>query len=253
VFEHVSFRYPGVRQHALSDVSFELRPGEMVALVGVNGAGKSTLIKLLCRLYDPEEGRILLDGIDLRDLDPRELRGHIGALFQDHVSYQASAAENIGLGDVRRLADRARIEDAAVRAGADELIRGLARGYDTPLGRWFDQGASLSGGEWQRVALGRSFMRDATLLILDEPSSALDARAESDLIARLRHLAEGRTTLYISHRFSTVRRADRIVVLDEGHIIETGTHDELMAVQGVYAELYQLQADAYLGDPVAGT
>ncbi len=253
VFEHVSFRYPGVRQHALSDVSFELRPGEMVALVGVNGAGKSTLIKLLCRLYDPEEGRILLDGIDLRDLDPRELRSHIGALFQDHVSYQASAAENIGLGDVRRLADRARIEDAAVRAGADELIRGLARGYDTPLGRWFDQGASLSGGEWQRVALGRSFMRDATLLILDEPSSALDARAESDLIARLRHLAEGRTTVYISHRFSTVRRADRIVVLDEGHIIETGTHDELMAVQGVYAELYQLQADAYLGDPVAGT
>lgn len=251
VFEHVSFGYPGAAQHALSDVSFELRPGEMVALVGANGAGKSTLIKLLCRLYDPAEGRILFDGIDLRDVEPRELRGHIGALFQDHVTYQATAAENIGLGDVQRLAERARIEDAAVRAGADTLIRGLARGYDTALGRWFDQGANLSGGEWQRVALGRSFMREATLLILDEPSSALDARAESDLIARLRHLAEGRTTLYISHRFSTVRRADRIIVLDEGHIIEAGTHDELMAVQGVYADLYQLQADAYLGEPVA--
>ncbi|HVV13495.1 ABC transporter ATP-binding protein [Amycolatopsis sp.] len=247
-FENVSFSYPGSDEPALDGVTFEIRPGETVAVVGRNGAGKSTLIKLLCRLYDPTAGRILLDGNDIREFDPDELRGRISAMFQDYVTYQGTAAENIGLGQLSGIDDRARIVDSANRAGAAERIERLPKGYDSPLGRWFDQGVSLSGGEWQKVALARAFMRDAPLLILDEPTSALDAQAEHDLFARLRALAAGRTTLYISHRFSTVRQAEKILFLDHGKLAEHGTHDELMALGGFYADLFTLQAAAYLDD-----
>ncbi len=245
-FENVSFSYPGAGEKALDGVSFEIRPGETVAVVGRNGAGKSTLIKLLCRLYDPTGGRILLDGVDLREFDPDELRSRISAMFQDYVTYQGTAAENIGLGQLGALDDRARIEDAAERAGVGSRISRLPRGFDSPLGRWFDQGVSLSGGEWQKIALARAFMRDAPVLILDEPTSALDAAAEHDLFARLRALSEGRTTLYISHRFSTVRQAEKILLLDRGRLAEEGTHEELMSQGGDYASLFTLQAAAYL-------
>ncbi|HKS48067.1 MAG TPA: ABC transporter ATP-binding protein [Amycolatopsis sp.] len=244
-FQEVSFSYPGSDERALDSVSFEIRPGETVAVVGRNGAGKSTLIKLLCRLYDPTAGRILLDGVDLREFDPHDLRARISAMFQDYVTYQGTAAENIGLGQLDHLEDRQRVEEAARRAGTAERIDQLPKGYDTPLGRWFDHGVSLSGGEWQKVALARAFLRDAPILILDEPTSALDAQAEHDLFTRLRALAHGRTTLYISHRFSTVRQAEKILVLDHGKLAEQGTHEELMALGGSYADLFILQAAAY--------
>ncbi|MFE0020059.1 ABC transporter ATP-binding protein [Amycolatopsis sp. NPDC059021] len=250
-FESVSFSYPGSDERALDGVSFEIRPGETVAVVGRNGAGKSTLFKLLCRLYDPTGGRILLDGVDIREFDPVELRRRISAMFQDYVTYQGTAAENIGLGDLARLEDRPHIEESARRAGASDRIEQLSNGYDSPLGRWFDQGVSLSGGEWQKIALARAFQREAPILILDEPTSALDAQAEHDLFSRLRELAEGRTTLYISHRFSTVRQAERILLLDHGKVAEYGTHEHLMAAKGGYAELFTLQAQAYL-DEVPG-
>ncbi|MFI7122612.1 ABC transporter ATP-binding protein [Amycolatopsis sp. NPDC049868] len=247
-FEEVSFTYPGAPDPALDGVSFEIRPGETVAVVGRNGAGKSTLFKLLCRLYDPTGGRILLDDVDIREYDPVELRRQISAMFQDYVTYQGTAAENIGLGDLTHLVDRERIETSAKRAGADERIERLPSGYDSPLGRWFDQGVSLSGGEWQKIALARAFLREAPILILDEPTSALDAQAEHDLFSRLRELSEGRTTLYISHRFSTVRQAERILLLEHGKVAEYGTHDELMAAKAGYAELFTLQAAAYLDE-----
>ncbi|MGW6449819.1 ABC transporter ATP-binding protein [Lentzea sp. NPDC055074] len=250
-FDGVTFSYPGAQEPALDDVSFEIRPGETVAVVGRNGAGKSTLFKLLCRLYDPTGGRILLDGVDIREYDPVELRTRISAMFQDYVTYQGTAAENIGLGDLTRLEDRAHVEDSARRAGADERIERLPQGYDSPLGRWFDQGVSLSGGEWQKIALARAFQREAPILVLDEPTSALDARAEHDLFSRLRELSEGRTTLYISHRFSTVRQAERILLLEHGKVAEYGTHEELMSAKAGYAELFTLQAQAYL-DEVPG-
>ncbi|WP_243871363.1 ABC transporter ATP-binding protein [Amycolatopsis viridis] len=245
-FQNVSFRYPGAAENAMDGVSFEIRPGETVAVVGRNGAGKSTLIKLLCRLYDPTEGRILLDGTDIRKFDPDALRSRISAMFQDYVTYQGTAAENIGLGELSALDDRPRIEDSATRAGVAARIARLPRGYDSPLGRWFDQGVSLSGGEWQKIALARAFMRDAPILVLDEPTSALDAAAEHDLFTRLRALSEGRTTLYISHRFSTVRQAEKILLLDRGRLAEEGTHEELMSQGGDYASLFTLQAAAYL-------
>ena len=247
VFEHVTFRYPGSGTEALRDLNLRIAPGETVAIVGRNGAGKSTLIKLICRLYDPSEGRILLDGVDLRDVDPSDVRRLIGGMFQDYVTYQASAAENIGLGELERIEDREAVEDAARKGGADSLLDRLPDGWDTPLGKWFDGGVELSGGEWQKIALGRAFMRDARILVLDEPTSALDAQAEFELFARLRRLAQGRTAIYISHRFSTVRQADRILFLEHAELVEQGTHEHLMALNGRYARLFTLQAAAYTG------
>jgi len=249
-FENVSFAYTGADKTALNNLSFTIKAGETLAVVGRNGAGKTTLFKLICRLYDPVEGRILIDGIDLRDFDPNDLREHIGAMFQDYVDYQATASENIGLGNVPQIADRDAIVDASRHAGADDLISKLPEGYDTALGKWFDAGVNLSGGEWQKVALARAFMRDAKILLLDEPTSALDAQAEYDLFERLRSLTEGRTAVYISHRFSTVRRADRIIFLEHGRLVEEGTHEELMRLDGRYARLFRMQASAYTGEDV---
>ena len=246
-FRDVTFRYPGSEADALSHLSFAIVPGETVAIVGRNGAGKTTLIRLLCRLYDPTEGSILVDGVDIRGLDPAELRQAIGAIFQDYVEYQATVAENIGLGELERIEDRRAVEGAASAAGAVELVQGLPSGFETPLGKWFDGGAELSGGEWQKVALSRAFMRASPILILDEPTSALDPQAEWELFARLRRLATGRTAIYISHRFSTVRQADRIFFLEHGTLVEQGTHEELLALGGRYARLFQLQASAYTG------
>jgi ATP-binding cassette subfamily B protein len=251
VFDRVSFTYPGAATPALRDISFEMSPGTTTAVVGRNGAGKSTLVKLMCRLYDPDAGRILLDGTDIREFDPAGLRAIIGALFQDHVAYQATAGENVGLGEVAFIEDLPRIQAAAAKAGSAALIEGLRSGYGTPLGKWFDQGVNLSGGEWQKIAIARAFMRDPALLILDEPSSALDARAEHELFLRLKQLASCRTALYISHRFSTVRQADRIVLLDGGRLAEEGTHEELMMLGGAYADLFTLQAQAYADAPAA--
>jgi len=250
-FENVSFAYPGAENQALTDVSFTIQAGETLAVVGRNGAGKTTLFKLICRLYDPMEGRILIDGIDIREFEPSELRRQIGAMFQDYVDYQATASENIGLGSVAEITDREAIVSASKHAGSDDLIAALPDGYDTALGKWFDAGVNLSGGEWQKVALARAFMReDAKILLLDEPTSALDAQAEYDLFERLRSLTHGRTAVYISHRFSTVRRADRIIFLEHGRLVEEGTHEELMRLGGRYARLFRMQAAAYTGEEV---
>ncbi|HYM95969.1 MAG TPA: ABC transporter ATP-binding protein, partial [Candidatus Sulfotelmatobacter sp.] len=250
-FDHVTFAYPGAESNALTDLSFTIQPGETLAVVGRNGAGKTTLFKLICRLYDPREGRILIDGVDIKDFEPHELRLQIGAMFQDYVDYQATASENIGLGSVPEISDREAIVSASKQAGSDELISNLPAGYDTALGKWFDAGVNLSGGEWQKVALARAFMREeARILLLDEPTSALDAQAEYDLFERLRSLTHGRTAVYISHRFSTVRRADRIIFLEHGRLVEEGTHEELMRLDGRYARLFRMQAAAYTGEDV---
>ena len=245
-FRNVTYRYKGSEEPALRDLSFTINPGETVAVVGRNGAGKTTLVKLVARLYDPEEGQVLVDGHDVREYDPDELRSQIGVIFQDYVTYYLSARENIGVGRLDRLDDMAAMRDAA-RAGAARipLIERLPEGYEALLGRWFDQGHQLSGGEWQKVALSRAFMRDAQILILDEPTAALDAQAEYDLFARLSELTTGRTAIYISHRFSTVRMADRILVIEGGRLIEQGSHEELMRLGGRYSELFTLQAAAY--------
>ena len=244
-FRNVTYAYEGKEEPALDDVSFKIARGETVAIVGNNGAGKTTLVKLVARLYDPQAGQVLIDGRDVREYDPDELRGEFGVLFQDYVSYQFSARENIGIGRVERLDDTSAIAAAAGKSGAAGVIEALPEGYDTVLGKWFDGGVNLSGGEWQKVALGRAFMREAQILILDEPSAALDARAEFELFSRLRELAHGRTAIFISHRFSTVRRADRILVFEQGKLIESGTHEELLALNGRYAELFNLQAASY--------
>jgi ATP-binding cassette subfamily B protein len=249
-FQNVSFSYEGTDRRILHDVSFTIHPGETVALVGKNGAGKTTLIKLLTRLYDPTSGRILLDGNDIRDYDPEELRQQIAIMLQDYATYQFTARENIGLGRHEQIENEEAIFEAARQSGARDVVERLPNQYDTMLGKWFDEGVNLSGGEWQKVALGRAFMRDAPILILDEPTAALDAQAEFDLFARLRALTRGHTALYISHRFSTVRMADRIMMLQDGELIEQGTHQELMALGGQYAHLFTLQAAAYLNDPI---
>ncbi|MEA2646579.1 MAG: ATP-binding cassette, subfamily bacterial [Chloroflexota bacterium] len=249
VFEHVTFSYPGAEKPAIEDLSFTIAAGETIAIVGRNGAGKTTMIKLLCRLYDPTAGRILLDGIDIREFDPDELRAQVGAMFQDYVTYQATARENIGLGSLPELEDAEAVEEAARRGGAEELVTGLPKEWETMLGKWFDEGVNLSGGEWQKVALSRAFMRDVRLLVLDEPTSALDAQAEYELFERLQSLTRGRTAVYISHRFSTVRRADRILFLEDGRLVEEGTHEEMVQLDGRYARLFNMQASAYVGEP----
>ncbi len=244
-FEDVGFRYPGAERWAVRHLSFTLRAGEVLALVGENGAGKTTLVKLLARLYDPDEGRILLDGHDLREYDLTALRANIGVIFQDFVRYHLTAGENIAVGRIEARQDRARIRDAAERSLADEVIAKLPAGYDQIIGKRFRTGVDLSGGEWQKVAIARAYMRDAQVLILDEPTAALDARAEFEVFQRFKELSEGKTAVLISHRFSSVRMADRILVLAEGQVEAMGTHEELLARGGRYAELFELQAAGY--------
>jgi ATP-binding cassette subfamily B protein len=248
--DSVAFRYPGTERRVFEDLSLEIPWGKATAIVGENGAGKSSLVKLLTRLYDPTGGRILLNGIDLREYDLRELRRQFGVVFQDFARYQLPVWENIGLGDMSHLDDRSRIREAARRSGADRVIRRLPLGEETMLGREFEGGVELSGGEWQTIALARAFMREAPILILDEPTSALDARAESEIYRRFVELAAGRTTLLISHRFSTVQMAQHILVLEGGKLVEEGDHRSLLSRGGRYAELYTLQTERYASDPV---
>ena len=245
VFEDVGFRYPGAERWAVRNLSVHLRAGEVLALVGENGAGKTTLVKLLARLYDPDEGRILLDGVDLREYDLDVLRSQVGVIFQDFVRYHLTAADNIAVGRIEAREDRERIRQAARRSLADEVIERLPQGYDQVIGRRFRNGVDLSGGEWQKVAIARAYMRDSQLLILDEPTAALDARAEFEVFQRFKDLSADKTAVLISHRFSSVRMADRILVMNEGRFEALGTHEELMAQRGRYAELFELQAAGY--------
>ncbi len=244
-FENVGFRYPGSQRWAVRHLSFTFEPHERIALVGENGAGKTTLVKLLARLYDPDEGRILLDGVDLRDYDLDSLRKNIGIIFQDFVRYDFILRENIGVSQVEALDDDARIREAARRSLADSVAQRVPQGFDQMLGRRFENGVELSGGEWQKVALARAYMRDAQVLILDEPTAALDARAEYEVFLRFAELTKGRMAVLISHRFSTVRMADRILVLKGGELVDDGTHEELLVRGGLYAELFSLQAAGY--------
>lgn len=245
VFENVGFRYPDAEKWALRNLDFELRAGEVLALVGENGAGKTTLVKLLARLYEPDEGRILLDGRDLREYDLEDLRGNVGVIFQDFVRYHLTAGENIGVGQIDAMDDRERIREAARRAAADDVIEGLPQAYDQLIGRRFKTGVDLSGGQWQKIAIARAYMRDAQVMILDEPTAALDARSEFEVFQRFKELSHGKTAVLISHRFSSVRMADRILVLAEGRLEASGTHEQLLAQGGRYAELFELQAAGY--------
>jgi ATP-binding cassette, subfamily B, bacterial len=244
--EHVSFTYPGAERPALSDVSLHLKPGSSLALVGANGSGKTTLIKLLTRLYVPSAGRILLDGRDLAEWDVEALRRRFGVIFQDYVRYQMLVGENIGAGDEPHFEDEARWRESARMGQADEMVAALPEGYRTQLGKWFFGGRELSGGQWQKIAVARSFMRsDADIRVLDEPTAAMDAEAEAEVFRHVRDATAGRMTILISHRFSTVRMAEEIIVLDSGRIVERGDHDSLMLQQGVYARLFALQASGY--------
>ena len=244
-FRNVSFKYPGTDKWILRDVSFEVPARSKVAIVGENGAGKTTLVKLLARLYDPVEGEVRFDGRDLREYDLSELRGDVAVVFQDFFRYDLSAADNVGFGEVRALDDRDRIEAAAKQAGAHDIIEALPKGYDTVLGRTFDEGVDLSGGEWQHLAISRAFLSDAQILILDEPTAALDAFREHRLYEQVAELSMNKTVVFISHRFSTVRMADLIVVVEGGHVTEVGDHDALIARDGKYAKMFNTQAARY--------
>ncbi len=244
-FRNVAFAYPGSQKTVVQNISFTLHHHEKVALIGVNGAGKTTLVKLLARLYDPTEGQILLDGIDLREYDVEDLRREIGVIFQDYMRYDLSVLENIGFGKVESIHEQPRVELAAEKSLAKSLIDSLPNGYDQMVGRRFEGGVDLSGGEWQKIALARAYMRDAQVLILDEPTATLDARAEYEVFRRFAELTFERMAVLISHRFSTVRMADRILVLADGSIKEQGTHEQLLSLGGRYAELFELQAAGY--------
>ena len=252
VFEQVGFRYPGTDRMVLTDLDLSIEPGESVALVGNNGAGKSTVVKLLVGLYEPTAGRILLDGIDIASLDRSELRARLSVVFQDFVIYHFSAWDNVGFGRLDRLADRAAVEAVARQSGLDRVVRQLPDGYDTVLGRFWEKGHELSGGQRQLVALARALLRQAPVLVLDEPSSALDVRTERAFFERLLDGEADRTTILISHRYSTVRRADRILVLADGRLVEQGSHDELMRLAGEYAEMYRLHSAAFQPTDEAG-
>ena len=245
-FEKVSFSYPGTATKALDNISLQIRPGESLALVGENGSGKTTLIKLLTRLYEPTEGRILLDGVELQDWDVETLRQRIGVIFQDFGRYQFSVGENIGAGDVRHIDDSARWEKAAKTGMAAPFIEDMPEGYETQLGRWFKGGRELSGGQWQKIALSRAFMRsEADILVLDEPTAAMDAASEAAIFDHFRSESHNKMTILISHRFSTVRAADQIIVIHDGEIVEHGNHESLLASNGQYASLFKLQAKGY--------
>jgi ATP-binding cassette subfamily B protein len=245
-FENVSFTYAGAEERALSNISLQIKPGESLALVGENGSGKTTLIKLLTRLYDPTEGRILLDGLDLQEWDVETLRQRIGVIFQDFGRYQFSVGENIGAGDVRYIDDKERWEKAATTGLAAPFIEDMPDGYETQLGRWFKGGRELSGGQWQKIALSRAFMRsDADILVLDEPTAAMDAASEAEVFEHFRTASSSKMTILISHRFSTVRAAAQIIVIHQGRILERGTHESLLAEDGQYAHLFKLQARGY--------
>jgi ATP-binding cassette subfamily B protein len=245
-FENVSFKYLNSERYAIKNLSFHLNPGEKLALVGENGAGKTTLVKLLARLYEPTEGRILLDGVDIRAYSLKDLRDNIGIIFQDYQRFQMRAGENIAVGNIEQVQQTTLIESAAQKSLADTVVQDLPGGYQQMLGRRFAEGVELSGGQWQKIALARAYMRDAQLLILDEPTSALDARAEHEVFQRFADLIEGKAAVLISHRFSTVRMADRILFLENGQLLELGSHEELLRKGGKYAELFRLQAKGYL-------
>ena len=244
VLDQVSFTYRDQTHPTFTGLSFTIHPGEHIALVGENGAGKTTLVKLLCRLYDPSSGTITLDGIDVREFSLTEFRREISVIFQDFAKYYLSAYENIALG-ADRDSEASRVIEAAKQAGIDERLCLLPHGYQTILGKWFEGGQELSVGEWQKVAIARAFVRNSQILVLDEPSSAMDAKAEAELFERFHELARGRMAILISHRLSTVKMADRIYVLHKGKIVETGTHEELIETNGEYAKLYEIQARKY--------
>jgi ATP-binding cassette subfamily B protein len=244
-FENVGFKYSNSNRWASRHLNFTLNAGEKLALVGENGAGKTTLVKLLVRLYDPTEGRITLDGHDLREYNLDELRAHIGIIFQDFLRYQMTASENIAVGNIREKENEDLIKHSSQQSLANTIIERLPGKYDQMLGRHFNEGVELSGGEWQKIALARAYMRDAQLMILDEPTAALDARSEYEVFQRFSELTKDKTAMLISHRFSTVRMADRILVLNKGEILEIGSHEQLLEKKGHYAELFQLQAMGY--------
>jgi ATP-binding cassette subfamily B protein len=244
-FRNVSFAYPGTDRTVLKDFNFSIEPGERIALIGENGQGKTTVVKLITRLYDPTEGEILLDGVDLRDYAIDDLHREMGVIFQDFMRYEMTVRENISIGHVEVPHTNEEIENAAHKSLAAEVVKKLAGGYDQMLGRRFVSGVDLSGGEWQRIALARAYLRDAQLLVLDEPTAALDAKSELEVFERFAELTTGKMALLISHRFSTVRMADRIVVLAAGQLVEEGTHQQLMALGARYAEMFEMQAASY--------